>query len=266
VPNKQAIEYQQSVSSRIVDFCNPLNDYLGISLFVYYKVYKDGSYVALSNNKELTKRYISSINHDAIFFQNYLKNNSNKKMILACLENPISAGMQIYHDNDYIYGLSVITEHNEDAIEICCFIANKNNSQINEFYFRHPSILEKFSESFKINFADELTKAELCKAVYKNGFDFYLPEYQETSIPDIQAFLKAIGANSNSLNINGQIIQLTKREMQCLELVDKGYSAKIIGKELLLSPKTIENHINNIRQKTGVNHKHDLVKFYRQLF
>ena len=152
--NKQAIEYQQSISSQIVDFCKPLNDYLGVSLFVYYKAYKDGSYISLSNDKEVTKRYISSINHDAIFFQNYLKNNSNKKMILACLENPISQGMQLYHDNDYIYGLSIVTEENEDYTEMCCFIANKNNSQINEFYFKHFNILEKFSERFKTSFAD----------------------------------------------------------------------------------------------------------------
>jgi DNA-binding CsgD family transcriptional regulator len=264
--NKQAIEYQQSISSQIVDFCKPLNDYLGISLFVYYKVYKDGSYISLSNDEKVTKRYISSINHDAIFFQNYLKNNSNKKIILVCLENPINQGMQLYHDNDYIYGLSIVTEENETYIEICCFIANKNNSQIKEFYIKHYQVLERFSKSFKETFSDKLIRAESYKAKYKNGFDFYLPEYQETSIYDIKAFLEAIGANSNLLNIDGQIIKLTKREMQCLELVDKGCSAKIIGRELLLSPKTIENHINNIRQKTGVYNRHDLVKLYRELF
>ena len=224
--NKQAIEYQQSISSRIANFCKPLNDYLGIALFVYFKIYKDGSYISLSNDKKITETYLSTIDHDVLYFQNYLKNNNNKKMIIACLENPITQGMQLYHDNDYIYGLSIITEDNETEFEICCFIANKNNSQINEFYFRYYSILEKFSKSFKTSFADELTRAEQYKAKYKNGFDFYIPEYHENSIPDIQAFLEAIGATNNCLNIEGQIIKLTKREMRCLELVDKGCSAQ----------------------------------------
>jgi len=58
-------------------------------------------------------------------------------------------------------------------------------------------------------------------------------------------------------------MRITLREKQCLELMDKGYSLKEIGKELLLSHRTIETHINNIKHKTGYYYKHDLTKLYR---
>lgn len=264
--NKDAIVYYQSIYSRIEDFCKPLNDYFGIALFIYYKVYKDGSYITLSNDESISKAYLSTINNDAFYFQNYLENQTNNKMILWCPENSFTQGMQIYRDKDYWHGLSIITKQSEGEIELCCYIANKNYSRINEFYIKHSNILNRFAQQFKATFANTLAKSELYKAKYKSGFDFYLPEYQKNNVMDIQDFLQAIGASSNSLNIDGQIIQLTKREMQCLELLEKGCSAKIIGRELLLSPKTIENHLNNIRQKTGIHHKHDLLKFYRQLF
>ena len=151
-------------------------------------------------------------------------------------------------------------------LEGCDFVAHKDNHLIHEFYTKHYDILKKFIEQFKIVFADVIAKAENCKAKYKNGFISDLPDYQDNDIANIQSFLSAIGASSLSLNIDGRKIQLTRREMQCLELIDEGYTSKIIGKKLLISPKTIETHIYNIKQKTGINYKHDLIRLYRQLF
>ena len=264
--NKQAIEYQQSVSQRMVDFCKPLNDYFGILLFTYFKVYpEDSSYITFSNDFESTKEYCTQVHNDTMYFQQYLENDNESKVILWP-SAPCNLATNLLFKRGYCNGVNIVTQWNDNVMEGCDFVAHKDNHRIYEFYVKHHNILKKFIEQFKITFADVITKAEICKAKYKNGFDSYLPDYQETSIPDIQAFLQTIGANSNNLNIDGQIIPLTKREMQCLELVDKGHSAKLIGRKLLLSPKTIENHINNIKQKTGVYYKHDLVRFYRQLF
>ena len=265
--NKQAIEYQQSLSSRIVDFCKPLNDYLGISLFTYFKVYpKESSYITFSNDIKLTREYCTKIHNDTIYFQQYLEGN-NKSRLILWPQDPLNLATNLIFKRGYWHGMNVITHIDNDMIEGCGFVSHKNNARINEFYIKHHDVLEKFVEHFKITFADKIAQAELCKAKHKDGFALNLPEYQKNNLPDnIKEFLEAIGTNSNRLNINGQLIQLTKREMQCLELVDKGCSAKIIGRELLLSSKTIENHLNNIRQKTGVHHKHDLVRFYRQLF
>ncbi|MGB4190942.1 MAG: helix-turn-helix transcriptional regulator [Rickettsiales bacterium] len=266
MPNKQAIEYQQSVSARMVEFCKPLNDYFGIAYFAYFKIYpKDSSYITFSNDAEYTQEYCTKIHNETMYFQQYIENNNEDKVILWP-KDPFNLATDLIFKRGHWHGLNIVTQWNDNVMEGFDFVAHKDNFRINEFYIKHYDVLKKFIEQFKIIFADVITNAEICKAKYKNGFIHNLPEHQEVNISDIQAFLQDIGANSNSLNIDGQIVQLTKREMQCLELVDKGCSAKIIGRELLLSPKTIENHLNNIRQKTGVHHKHDLLKFYRQLF
>ena len=264
--NKQAIEYQQKVSSRIVDFCKPLNDYLGISLFTYFKIYpKESSYITFSNDVKLTREYCTKVHNDTIYFQQYLEG-VNKSKVILWPKDPLNLATNLVFKRGYWHGLNIITQIDNEVIEGCGFVSHKDNPRINELYLKHYDVLKKFIEQFKFTFADVITNAEPCKAKYKNGFIHDLPEYNKNDVPDIQAFLRAIGANSNSLNIDGQIIQLTKREMQCLELVDKGCSAKLIGRELLLSPRTIESHLDNIRQKTGVHHKHDLIKLYRELF
>ena len=34
--NKEAVEYYRSLSSSVETFCQPLSEYLGISLFIYF--------------------------------------------------------------------------------------------------------------------------------------------------------------------------------------------------------------------------------------
>lgn len=256
--NKQAIEYQQSISARMVDFCKPLNDYFGITYFAYFKIYpKDSTYITFSNDAEYTQEYCTKIHNETMYFQQYIENNNEAKVILWP-QDPFNLATDLIFKRGHWHGLNIVTQWNDNVMEGFDFVAHKENFRINEFYIKHYDVLKKFIEQFKITFADVITKATICKSKYKNGFIHNLPEHQETNISDIQAFLQDIGVNNNSH-------KLTQREMQCLELVDKGCSAKIIGRELLLSPKTIENHINNIRKKTGYYHRYDLIQFYREL-
>ena len=44
---------------------------------------------------------------------------------------------------------------------------------------------------------------------------------------------------------------LTGREVEVIRLVTQGKSDKEIGDELFISPKTVSNHVRNIRTKTG---------------
>lgn len=257
--NKRAIEYQQSISSRIVDFCKPLNDYLGISLFVCSRIYKKTSqYSLITNDLNLTQDYIKNIHYSSVFFREYL-NNKNAYQNILWPTTPQSKAMEVYFKHGYWHGLTLISQ-TDDYIEGIGFLADKNNPQINDFYIRNIDLLEKFANHFKVKFKDDvIAQSYRNLAKLSQGCDFYIPPTKiEIDLERIHAFMQATGLKSS--------LQLTKREMQCLELIDKGYSAKIISKELLLSPKTIENHINNIKQKTGIHYKHDLVKFYRQLF
>lgn len=45
---------------------------------------------------------------------------------------------------------------------------------------------------------------------------------------------------------------LTKREREVFELLIKNYSTKDIAEELVISEKTVRNHISNVMQKLGV--------------
>ena len=54
---------------------------------------------------------------------------------------------------------------------------------------------------------------------------------------------------------------LSTREFEIAKLLVEGLSAKQIGEELSISPRTVESHKNNILEKLGLSSTIDLVKY-----
>lgn len=261
--NKKFIEYYQSVSTDIENFCKPLKEYLGISLFIYFKVFhEDSSYIMLTNDIEATNNYCTKVNSDIIYFERHLSTNAKCETILWP-KDPTTIGMEIFYEKGYWHGLAV-TKREIDSTETVCFVSERNNSRINDFFIKHSCILEKFTEHFKVTFAEIISKCEKCRAIYKDGFNFHFPTYEHQPIDNIHDFLKATGINKNVI-INGNIVRITEKEKLCLECMSQGYSIKTIAKKLLLSPRTVETHMNHIKQKTGLCFKHDLLNIFEQL-
>jgi DNA-binding NarL/FixJ family response regulator len=55
--------------------------------------------------------------------------------------------------------------------------------------------------------------------------------------------------------------ELSKRELEILQLVVKGYTSKKMAERLGLSPRTIDHHRSNILKKMGKKNSVDLVNF-----
>ena len=55
--------------------------------------------------------------------------------------------------------------------------------------------------------------------------------------------------------------ELSKRELEILQLVVKGYTSKKMAAHLGLSPRTIDHHRSNILKKMGKKNSVDLVNF-----
>jgi DNA-binding NarL/FixJ family response regulator len=57
---------------------------------------------------------------------------------------------------------------------------------------------------------------------------------------------------------------VTSRELDVLELVVEGCSTKAIADRLVLSPKTVDRHLANLFDRTGVRNRSDLAEVGRQ--
>jgi DNA-binding NarL/FixJ family response regulator len=54
---------------------------------------------------------------------------------------------------------------------------------------------------------------------------------------------------------------LAAREMEILRLVADGLTDNEIGKQLYISPRTVQNHLTHIREKTGVRRRSELARW-----
>lgn len=55
--------------------------------------------------------------------------------------------------------------------------------------------------------------------------------------------------------------QLSPRQKQVLRLVGQALTTKEIGRELKISPRTVEVHINEVRNKLGVRNKVEMALY-----
>ncbi|MDX1447395.1 response regulator transcription factor [Lishizhenia sp.] len=66
---------------------------------------------------------------------------------------------------------------------------------------------------------------------------------------------------NNERSLNCLPVQLSKREIEVLQLVVNGYSSKQIAEKLFLSHHTVNTHRKNILKKVGVKNISELVLF-----
>lgn len=60
---------------------------------------------------------------------------------------------------------------------------------------------------------------------------------------------------------SGLLLQLTRRELEVLQLFAEGFNNSEIADKLFLSVRTIESHKNHILQKTNLKNSVELIKF-----
>ena len=54
---------------------------------------------------------------------------------------------------------------------------------------------------------------------------------------------------------------LTEREQEVLRLIAEGHSNKEIGLNLEISPRTVDSHRTNIRNKTGIHNLAGMIRY-----
>jgi DNA-binding NarL/FixJ family response regulator len=69
------------------------------------------------------------------------------------------------------------------------------------------------------------------------------------------ALFRRLAALANSHPPDPSISGLTRRELEILELVDRGHSNKEIARRLRIGPATVKNHVHNILEKLHVHRR-----------
>ena len=61
--------------------------------------------------------------------------------------------------------------------------------------------------------------------------------------------------------LDPELDSLTRRELEVLRLLARGYTYREIAKELVLSVKTVETHVSAVLRKLQLSNRHELARW-----
>lgn len=197
-----------------------------------YKIYRDGLKVGLSADENLD--VIMEADNGEELLQALEKHNPD--VILMDLKMPLMDGMEatkIVRKKYPEIKVLVITMYEDDK-----FIIHMMENGANGYLLKNTE-------------PDEIRKS--IYAVHENGYYFN----------DLvnKALLKKLVLKNNLKPSFNQNVELTERELEVLKLICEEKTAAEIGKEIFLSPRSVEGIRQRLIEKVGVRNSAGLVMF-----
>lgn len=149
------------------------------------------------------------------------------------------------------------------------FLAKRSTNYIDMYQISLKNIPDSFNY-----YLSNLDKFEqFFYYLYSNGHTF-LSKVCETKMQPMvnKNYLEPYGNSELTPNkhpskfmmmLDGNSIMLSKMEYKVLKSLSQGLTSKSIGLNLNISYKTVHSHLDNIKEKTSLHYKDDLILFFR---
>ena len=237
------------ISSDMKQLCEKSLRMLNISYFSYTKVNKDATFTTLTSDHVWTKNFylkeyynigVDSLMPQEDAFGNYQtivwemsERDKNHEVILTDLQA---------HG---IYNLCTLIKMTKDETYLYHFGSDNMKLSQNQIYFDNQELLKIFTYYFH----EQLHKSHKLQAVAETYFHLNVT-LKESSIIKNKSLAQSF---QNTLNIERYYVNekyyITKRELECIQWISLGKTVEDIGVILNISSRTVEAHVNNLKQK-----------------
>ncbi len=234
-------------SDKIDEIVRPLKDYFGITSFVFQKNFNDGSEIRLSNQPKWVHYFYETELYKSSLFERQPSDFVKTRLIWAgwpCPNTVLDKAREFNID----HGITFV----EPCAEGCEFFfigTAVGRTDVMAKYLANLDLLERFLDYFREKAKPLIEEAMHHKIIIPGKFDvasklFCIEDFKR------EDFLNALSP-----------IEFTGRELECMRLLAKGYTQKMIAKALDISPRTVETYLNQVKGKTNSYSKGDLVKY-----
>jgi DNA-binding CsgD family transcriptional regulator len=247
-------------STHVNEICKELFDSFGMNYFDYARFYPDSSCVLLFSDKGWVNHFLKE--------QNYIP--PPKLLAPGChlWDSYIDSSiLKVAEDGfNHTHGIT-FTFQKENYHEVINFSAPSDNKVVQSIYLNRINFLKRFIYYFKERAADLIVSLE--KDKLSLGPNEIAPSTQSLATLDAMynEFVRAIGEDKfcdfrlalNAFTEENHLQALTLRESECVMGLLAGKSAKVMGRELNISYRTVENHLEKIKQKLNVKTRLELL-------
>lgn len=260
--NFSSLKFNEQIAERVNVICDPLFKYFNIKNFSFARITNDGRMLRLSSDVLWTKKFFEHKFYNDFDF--YIKNiqsipKAHTKYLLLSGEPKGDHYSAIYEYG--FWNIFVIFEKLEEYTNIWSFCSARDNSEMINFYLNNIDVLKHFMEFFKQFSGDLLSPGDNSIWIKSNLRIEGLIEDEDNCIVQ---FINETSIKKYFSSFLQNISRLSKREFECLELFSRGNTIKSTAQILSLSPRTIEKHLENIKQKTGIRYKYHLIRLFIQ--
>lgn len=238
------------IESDVKTIVKPLFDSSEIDYFYYAEFFKSGDCFSLCSNAKWHKFFFDEelYKFNVDFPANGYHLCAVKAPIIA--ENAKNFG--INHFFDY-------TKEYEDHYIMAGFGTSYGKESIIDFYLNNRDLLEKFIFYFQEQ------ASTLIKISKKLENKIIMPEYYGNNNFQLKSndckvfdFLKRLNSSERP-TVNLRSVLFSKRELECIKYILAGKNMREIAEQLFISPRTVETHIENMKNKFGCYKKSELI-------
>lgn len=252
------------LSDKLIHHCGPLLDQLGIRAFIFRSFEAGGNGCFYSSDLRFDSLTLDTHLANSRSFIEETKNLSVDKMSFVVWSEAVHATEPYYKffkDTGVWGGLTVYRRRNSH-LEVYMFAGLDPIIDSANFFLNNYDFLIRFIHFFLM----KIENAPIHTARFRFAFKDRLADiFSNDNCDQNQCPLASVCQSERILltTPTGDIL-LSQRESACLRLLSSGKTAKEIARVLELSHRTIESYINNIRQKTGLRTRSELVDAFHK--
>lgn len=215
-----------------------------IRFFCYAKVYDTGGYINFTNNDAFHDIRFNELHNISSYIMNtgtYIMSDFNPSRIIELGEQ---------HD---IYNAVGQFHRQDDFTEVTVFGLNSQTKEHSSFFLNHIDFLASFSKKFKHEFQQPIDFASKSPLPVPKNL-FLRKTYSHFNIPPedmLNVFIHPPEATH----------KLSKRELECLQLLLLGNKRKEIAAQIGISLSSVGTYINRLLAKLNFSNKSELVDY-----
>lgn len=253
----------------VAGICDTLFKKTMIRHFDYIRFYDSGEMMCLGTTPEFI---LSSHKNKLVPTEEELKLIYMARLKVFYLSNDMplppgagSANPEKYNEiismqSDFnIYHRICIVDRGPNYYRACAFGVNCSSKSVFTYYINLLDTLRKFIKYFesKVNeLNDNIDKQNTIRIPYFHQKIVSLNEKNGL----IQFESELDFENNNLSKFTDKLFTL--RERECVSLIAQGYTMKSAAIQLQISPRTVEQHLRNIKDRYGLHTKNQLVDFW----
>lgn len=272
------------ISKQLHLICKPLFEKTVIKGLQFQKIYLNGSRSVLNSNFDflhhafikstavMKKTYTPLLinqNERYCFLETWIENITNKNMY--------NVYSKLYAEKQNLFGVRnqfSIWNKNQNYLENFSFWVNENTINANSFYINNLNLLEQFRLYF-LDKAKSLIEASDKELIVRPWRDINSDVVHIDGTNNIFTYVRSKDYVTNDklslmpqkihFKISGIDKYITKKELECALKLMQGKNNLEIANSLFVSPRTVETHLNSLRNKINVSNRQQLIDFLVQL-